>query len=115
VKTKLFAAVLAAGVALSSLAHAEDALTFGGLTLCSIVVNERNEPLAAFRSGWMLGYWSALNASHQQSWVGEKMAGATNDGDPIIMAVWNECLRSGHQSLQNAVETVYFQTMQAGQ
>jgi hypothetical protein len=115
-KAQLFATVLAIGIATSSLAHADDAtFSFGGTTSCS------QATLADWKTDygwWIAGYWSALNSStrpfmkalnpQHQVPVKAGWTGADMTSEAIIAAVWSECSKDPHQSIQTATDSVYY-------
>jgi hypothetical protein len=105
----LFAAILATGMASTSVAHAagDSALTYGGATPCSgfvaYITNNREDTSWL---NWILGYWSGLSAmddSAAHGWIGENVPGIT-----IYDLVVAECKNSSHQTIQDATSAVWF-------
>jgi hypothetical protein len=121
--TKKISLAVAALITLAPAAQAADAgaLTFGGQKLCTDVLNELNGEnsieYANLWTGWIMGYWSGLNAVQYRAadaWIGENAVN-TDGGAPIYLAVLGECQRNRHQTLQDAVNAVYNKAKTAAQ
>jgi hypothetical protein len=92
------------------------ALTFGGQHLCREIAGNLDKSVVLYWTGWMLGYWSALNATSPAGaqWVGEKLSDPS-DGNKVALAVWQTCLTSPRLSLQEAVFQTCTTTLLNGQ
>ena len=106
------ALAFAAMIALAPAAHAGGMLTFGGATLCSIIIKDTATPGNAQMAWgvWMLGYWSGLNSTLTPGWVGEKL-----ESWGVIREVTAECQYNPHMTLQDAEDTVFNRVKMAGQ
>lgn len=99
-------------VVAATAAQAGQGLTYGGATLCSVVLKEPPEELPKWGS-WIMGYWSGLNSmggSQAAAWTGEKLG-----GEGVITNSVAECVLNQHQTIQDAVNAAYTKAQVAGQ
>ena len=106
------------GTSLFTQAHADEPMitSFGGQKFCNQIITDSstNETYGLMWSGWILGYWSGINAMQTEGTVGASFLKNEDYGEPIIVAVFEKCEKNRNMLLQKAVNDVYFEMEGAG-